>query len=141
LGKKNRVACQFAIFLISATFHEYVITLAFGFFYPVLFVMFGAIGFGCLFLKSDKNTNLWNFITVNIFFNFFIIITTIIYFIKWIGLQIGLGGLMCLYSIEWFARKNCTQSIESPFWDYVLPRSFTCGNGLNLPINSVKYDL
>lgn len=70
MGKKNRVICQFAIFLISATFHEYVITLAFGFFYPVLFVMFGAIGFGCLFLKSDKNTNLWNFITVNIFFNF-----------------------------------------------------------------------
>lgn len=44
LGRKNKVACQFIIFVLSALFHEYVLTLAFGFFYPVLFIMFGAIG-------------------------------------------------------------------------------------------------
>lgn len=124
LGKKNRLICQLAIFLISAAFHEYVITLAFGFFYPVLFLMFGAIGFGCMYIKSDKNSNFWNFFT-------------------WVFLQIGLGVLMCLYSIEFYARLNCSQSIESNFLDYILPRSFTCGTKLSTPISvsTIKFDL
>ena len=116
LGKKNRLICQLVIFLISAAFHEYLITLAFGFFYPVLFVMFGACGFGCMFIRSDKNSNFWNFFT-------------------WIFLQIGLGILMCLYSIEFYARLNCAQSIESNFLDFILPRSFTCGTNSNSTVS------
>lgn len=114
VGKKYRVVSQFSIFLISALFHEYVLTLALGFFYPVLFVMFGAVGFMCMFLKPQSNSNFWNFFT-------------------WIALQIGLGGLMCLYSIEWFARQNCNQAFDSKLYDYLIPRSFSCGmdRGLN----------
>lgn len=84
---------------------------------------------------------------------------------------IGLGGLMCLYSIEWYARQNCPQSFVSfvdihsnckiisilEFWwfkesalvDYLLPRSFTCGMGKGLStesqsdftLNQIKIDL
>lgn len=110
LGKKYKIMCQFIIFFVSAAFHEYVLTFAFGFFYPVLFVMFGAFGFMCLFLNTtNHNSNFWNLIT-------------------WMGLFTGLGGLMCLYSIEWYARQNCSQSFESVFLDYILPRSFTCNS-------------
>ena len=79
-------------------FHEYVLTLAFGFFYPVLCTMFGAIG--CkyslnsmiyyikikhlfyivvlfMFWKPTKHSNFWNFML-------------------WFSMLIGLGGLMCL---------------------------------------------
>jgi sterol O-acyltransferase len=118
LGKKHKWTCQFLIFLISAAIHEYVITLAFGFFYPVLFCMFGGLGFGFLFLKSEKNPNFWNFV-------------------MWISLLIGLGGLMCLYSIEWYARQNCSQSFDSIFIDYMLPRSFTCGMGKSIEIKPI----
>ena len=52
------------------------------------------------------------------------------------GLLIGLGGLMCLYSIEWYARQNCPQSFDSIFFDYLMPRSFTCGMG-NLEIKLI----
>ena len=49
-----------------------------------------------MFIKSDKNSNFWNLLL-------------------WIGLLIGLGGLMCLYSIEWYARQNCPQSFVINF--------------------------
>ncbi|CAF0705986.1 unnamed protein product [Brachionus calyciflorus] len=112
-GKENKTLCQFGIFFLSAIFHEYILTLAFGYFYPVMFLQFGAIGFLCLFIKSNKNENFWNLIL-------------------WMGLLIGLGGQMCLYSIEWYARQNCPQSFESKIVDYLLPRSFTCGMGKSL---------
>lgn len=115
VGKRYKFVSQFAIFLISAIFHEYVLTLALGFFYPVLFVMFGALGFLLMFIKPKKNSNFWNFVL-------------------WMLLQVGLGGLMCLYSIEWFARQNCDQVFESKVYDYLMPRSFTCGMDLKFNI-------
>lgn len=117
VGKKYRFVSQFAIFLISAIFHEYVLTLALGFFYPVLFIMFGALGFLLMFLRPKNNSNFWNFIL-------------------WIFLQVGLGGLMCLYSIEWFARQNCDQVFESKVYDYLIPRSFTCGMNSNFDMKT-----
>ena len=32
------------VFMLSALFHEYILTVTFGFFYPVLFVMFAGAG-------------------------------------------------------------------------------------------------
>lgn len=37
----------------------------------------------------------------------------VLFYLKWLGLCIGLGGLMCLYSIEWYARLNCPKSFVS----------------------------
>lgn len=119
-GKKQRVASQFVIFFVSAVFHEYVLTLAFGFFFPVLFLMFGAVGFLCIFLKPNSK-DFMNLMT-------------------WLGLYIGLGALMCLYSVEWYARLNCPKSFESSLVDYLLPRAFTCGMGHKIESNATRLD-
>ena len=44
-GPKYRGLSMAAVFMISAVCHEYVLVMALGFFYPVLFVMF--MGAGC----------------------------------------------------------------------------------------------
>jgi sterol O-acyltransferase len=44
-GKKNKLFCQFGVIFISALFHEHILSFSFGFFYPILFVLFA--GFGC----------------------------------------------------------------------------------------------
>lgn len=31
----------------------------------------------------------------------------------WASLFVGLGMQMCLYSIEWYARQNCPQTVVS----------------------------
>jgi sterol O-acyltransferase len=116
LGKNNRILCQFLILLLSAIFHEYLITLTLGFFYPIMFPMFAAFGFGFMLIKCDKNSNLGNFLT-------------------WLSLQIGFGIQISLYSIEYYVRLNCSQSIESNFLDFILPRSFTCGMNLNSTVS------
>jgi hypothetical protein len=43
-GRKNRVIPAVCVVLLSATFHEYVMIFALGFFYPVMFVLFGVVG-------------------------------------------------------------------------------------------------
>jgi sterol O-acyltransferase len=43
LGRRFLPTC--AVFFVSALFHEYILSFAFRFIYPVLLVMFG--GFGC----------------------------------------------------------------------------------------------
>ncbi|KAJ8313682.1 hypothetical protein KUTeg_008243 [Tegillarca granosa] len=91
LGPKNRVGAMTMVFLISAIFHEYILIVSFGFFYPVLFVMFMGAGFGFIFLKGVSRS--WNVFL-------------------WVALFIGCGLLMCLYSMEWYARQNCP--VNSP---------------------------
>ena len=49
-GKKNRALCQFSVIFISGLFHEHILSFAFGFFYPVMFILFAGIGFICLFI-------------------------------------------------------------------------------------------
>eukprot|EP00696_Hemimastix_kukwesjijk_P011922 gnl/Hemi2/2494_TR879_c0_g15_i1.p1 gnl/Hemi2/2494_TR879_c0_g15~~gnl/Hemi2/2494_TR879_c0_g15_i1.p1 ORF type:complete len:119 (-),score=20.20 gnl/Hemi2/2494_TR879_c0_g15_i1:131-487(-) len=90
-------------FAMSAIVHEYIICLTLSFVYPVLFVMFG--GFGVLFVYFTRKgkSRVWN-----LFF--------------WLMLFFGTGLLICLYSLEYYARKN------TPFsegWvDFVTPRSW-----------------
>ena len=40
----NRAAAMASVFILSALFHEYILAISFGFFYPVLFLMFAGIG-------------------------------------------------------------------------------------------------
>ncbi|XP_066595534.1 sterol O-acyltransferase 1 isoform X2 [Prorops nasuta] len=44
----NKIVSTCAVFFASAVFHEYILTVAFRFFFPVLLVMFGGAGSGIL---------------------------------------------------------------------------------------------
>ncbi|KAL3832052.1 hypothetical protein ACJMK2_023731 [Sinanodonta woodiana] len=107
LGSRNRTVAMTLVFLISAIFHEYVLIVSFNFFYPVLFVMFMGAGFAFMFLNKGVSRG-WNVFL-------------------WVSLFIGNGLLMCLYSMEWYARQNCPITNDN-FLDYVIPRSWFCGN-------------
>jgi sterol O-acyltransferase len=105
LGVSNRGVAMGIVFLLSAVFHEYILSISFGFCYPVLFIMFAGAGFAFIFLPSKSHR------TGNVF--------------MWVALFIGNGVLMCLYSMEWYARKQCPSTLDS-FLDYFVPRSWTC---------------
>jgi sterol O-acyltransferase len=92
-GKRNRALPMASVFLLSAVFHEYILTVAFGFFYPVLFIMFAGAGFAFIFLPNKSNR------TGNVF--------------MWVALFIGNGVLMCLYSMEWYAQRTCPNTDQS----------------------------
>ena len=103
-GKLQKIGSMLLVFLISSVVHEYILGLAFRFFYPVLLMMFGVFGVALFFIRtraSQFNVLLW---------------TTLI---------LGTGMLMCLYSMEWYARINCAQTVDG-FWNYVTPRSWFC---------------
>ncbi|XP_038044785.1 sterol O-acyltransferase 1-like [Patiria miniata] len=101
-----------AVFVISALVHEYVLSLAFGFFFPVLMFLFGGVGFIFIFITGKGTSNLHNIFV-------------------WLSLFMGNGILMCLYSQEWYARQHCRAPTEnSTLWDaatdLVVPKSFFC---------------
>lgn len=103
--RNRRMLAQVAVFMLSAVVHEYILTVVFRFFYPVLFLMFGGMGFGIGNLKG--RSKLWN---IGI----------------WASLFMGMGILMCLYSMEWYARRNCPPIPDSPIMDFFVPRSWFC---------------
>ncbi|XP_064647331.1 sterol O-acyltransferase 1-like isoform X2 [Lineus longissimus] len=105
-GKSSRPAAMAIVFLLSAVVHEYILSVSFGFFYPVLFILFAGAGFGFVFLNDRRFKR-----SGNIF--------------MWVALFMGTGILMCLYSMEWYARQNCPITTDS-FIDYLIPRSWTC---------------
>ena len=43
-GDNNKAVASILVFILSAIAHEYILILAFGFFFPLLFCMFGGIG-------------------------------------------------------------------------------------------------
>lgn len=104
-GRNRRILAQTAVFMLSAIVHEYILTLVYRFFYPVLFVIFGGAGFAIANLRG--RSKLWN---IGL----------------WAGLFMGMGILMCLYSMEWYARKNCPPA--QGLVDLFIPRSWFCGN-------------
>ncbi|XP_076461098.1 sterol O-acyltransferase 1-like isoform X2 [Babylonia areolata] len=106
LGSKSRAGSMAMVFLISAVFHEYVLVVTFRFFYPVLFVMFAGAGFGFIFLTDKGSSRSWNVF-------------------MWVMLFTGNGLLMCLYSMEWYARKSCPVIMDN-FIDFLIPRSWMC---------------
>jgi sterol O-acyltransferase len=107
LGVKYRLVSMYAVIFLSACVHEYILALAFGYFYPILFLQFAILGFISMLILPQR--------TQNIAFNIFI----------WTSLFVGLGMQMCLYSIEWYARQNCPRAINGPL-DYFVPRTFFC---------------
>lgn len=101
-----RLRClpMLVVFFISSVVHEYILAFAFRFFYPVLLVMFGGFGVAFMFVNTKARK-----------FNIFL----------WVTLILGTGILMCLYSMEWYARINCPPTYDG-FLDYVVPRSLNC---------------
>ncbi|KAL6266953.1 hypothetical protein P5V15_000038 [Pogonomyrmex californicus] len=102
---RNKTLSAAAVFLISAVFHEYVIAFMFRFFYPVMFVLFGGIGFAMFFVRK--------IVTSNIF--------------MWFSLTLGNGIMFTLYSIEIYARFNCPPH-PNYYLDLFIPRSWTCSS-------------
>ncbi|XP_075772031.1 sterol O-acyltransferase 2 isoform X2 [Pelodiscus sinensis] len=106
-GGKSRVAAMLSVFITSAVVHEYVITLCFGFFYPVMFTLFAICGVTFNFLLNDKRKSpIWNII-------------------MWTCLFMGLGIQVCLYCQEWYAQIHCPLQ-QKTLWGLVTPRSWSC---------------
>lgn len=106
-GIRYRLVSMYAVIFLSACVHEYILTIAFGYFYPILFLQFAILGFISMLILPQR--------TQNNAFNIFI----------WTSLFVGLGMQMCLYSIEWYARQNCPRAVPGSL-DYFIPRSFFC---------------
>jgi len=116
VGPAYRGVSMAVVFFLSAVFHEYILSVSFGFCYPVLFILFAGAGFAFIFLpsKSQRSGNVF----------------------MWVALFIGNGVLMCLYSMEWYARRQCPDTLDS-FLDYFVPRSWTCDfNALSSSLSS-----
>ncbi|KAM4700879.1 sterol O-acyltransferase 2 [Discoglossus pictus] len=105
--QRFRAGVTLAVFFISASVHEYVLIVALGFFYPVLFCQFAILGVLFNFIMNDKRTNpMWNVMF-------------------WTFLSIGQGIQLCLYLHEWYAQIHCPLT-ENTFWGMVTPRSWSC---------------
>ena len=46
-GEDKKALAAILVFVLSAIAHEYILILAFGFFFPLLFFMFGGVGCEC----------------------------------------------------------------------------------------------
>ncbi|KAG8436785.1 hypothetical protein GDO86_007750 [Hymenochirus boettgeri] len=106
-GRKFKAAAMLSVFTVSAVVHEYALAICFGFFYPVLFILFMCFGMLFNFILHDRRKGpIWNVI-------------------MWTSLFLGQGVLLCLYSQEWYAQRQCP--VNNPtFLDFVKPRSWTC---------------
>lgn len=85
-GKLDGTYVKFVTFFLSAVLHEVIITCGLGFFFPILFIMFG--GPGVLFTKVRFGNGPY----VGTAF--------------WFLMLIGSGILMALYCREFFARQS-----------------------------------
>ncbi|KAF4516829.1 hypothetical protein B566_EDAN006223 [Ephemera danica] len=104
LMPKNRVMPKLMVFAVSALFHEFVLTFAFRYFYPVLLLMLNLkMALSFVRGKSDAGGNVF----------------------MWLSLSMGTGLFLSLFSMEWYARINCPPSHDS-LLDFVIPRSWTC---------------
>ncbi|XP_074659023.1 sterol O-acyltransferase 1-like isoform X1 [Tubulanus polymorphus] len=107
-----RALSMAAVFGLSAFVHEYVICVACGFFYPILFVMFGGVGFGLAFISDKANRRIGNIM-------------------MWVMLFSGTGTLFALYSMEWYARRNCPAISDNWLLNELIPHSWFCGVKFN----------
>nr|DBA32715.1 TPA: hypothetical protein GDO54_000485 [Pyxicephalus adspersus] len=107
LNQRFRSGAMMVVFLISASVHEYIFTVALGFFYPVMFCLFVIFGGLLNFAINDKRTSpVYNVMV-------------------WTFLFTGQGIQICLYCQEWYAQMHCPLT-EKTFWGLVTPRSWSC---------------
>eukprot|EP00794_Sanderia_malayensis_P003358 gene3358-3847_t len=108
-GENKKIIASVFVFIISAIVHEYILILGFGFFFPVLFIMFAGIGFLFSLIGPKKGqshpSSGWNIF-------------------MWVSLIFGNGLLMCLYSLEWYASTNCPRDMTK-LSEVLIPRSWS----------------
>lgn len=102
--KESKPIAAIVVFAISAIVHEFILSIAFRFFYPVLLVMFLGCGSMLMFVRSHKQTTFGNIMV-------------------WMSLAIGNGLLFSLYIAEYFARQNCAIDSDS-VWENFVPRTW-----------------
>lgn len=107
--KQNKVLSQFLVFTLSAIVHEYILGFTFRFCYPVMFVLFEFAGIFLMFVTKKEHKALGNIF-------------------MWLSLTMGMGLMLSLYHMEYYARKNCDFD-NSSLWNYFVPISWSC-NGL-----------
>lgn len=101
-GKISDSNAKFFVFFFSAAIHEIVVTCGLGFFYPILFAMFG--GPGVLFTRFKFGNGPY--------------VGTIF----WLLMLIGCGLLMTLISREWYARNTAgALTFEANGWVSLWP--------------------
>ncbi|VEL39600.1 unnamed protein product [Protopolystoma xenopodis] len=102
LLRRQRLLAAAVVFLLSASIHEYVMALSFGFCLPVMFIILGFFNF---FLFSLSQQGLQG---------------NLLY---WLFLSILNSVTMMFYTMEWYARVNSTSGMKS-FW---FPETMRCG--------------
>ena len=107
--KGNRASAAIAVFLLSAVFHEYIITIAFHFYYPVMFVLFVSTGLIVYFTSLYFRNWYVKYGNVFLFFSLFF----------------GWTVQIVLYTSEYYARTNCPQA-GNFLYDKLFPRSWSC---------------
>ncbi|XP_011062277.1 PREDICTED: sterol O-acyltransferase 1-like isoform X2 [Acromyrmex echinatior] len=108
LVPRNRMLSAIAVFLVSAIVHEYILAFGFGFFYPVMFMLFGVIGFAMFYVRKV--------VTSNVF--------------MWLSWSVGNGIMFSLYAMEFYARHNCPP-LSNYYLDLFIPRSWRCQKQFN----------
>ncbi|XP_011185430.1 sterol O-acyltransferase 1 [Zeugodacus cucurbitae] len=108
LFKGSKLPATLMVFYTSALVHEHIIGFALRLFFPVMFCFFGGFAVVMVFLFRNASKRVGNFAV-------------------WSTLIIGNGLLFSLYSIEYYARQNCTRTYES-WTDYFVPTVWTCYN-------------
>ncbi|XP_055595113.1 sterol O-acyltransferase 1-like [Uranotaenia lowii] len=107
--KNCRPLAMVLVFTLSAFYHEVILAFAFQFFYPVMFMQFAIIGLILMFSMKNFGKSLGNIFL-------------------WTLLLFGSGILLSLYSMEYYARRNCPISDRS-LSGYLTPVSWSC-NGI-----------
>ncbi|XP_013145926.1 PREDICTED: sterol O-acyltransferase 2 [Papilio polytes] len=105
--RAGRVLSILTVFAVSAVAHEVILSLSFGFFYPVLMMEFGGFGLIMLPLTASTGRRFPSFLNL----------------LMWLSFFLGNGLLWSLYPMEFFARKNCPQSEND---SYFIPKSWSC---------------
>lgn len=104
-GAFSRSNAKFLVFFISALVHEVVVTCGCGFFFPMLFVMFG--GPGVLFTSFKFGNSPYSGT------------------LFWVLMLIGSGILMVTFCREFYARQSpeAAQLMVDGVWAYLYPQS------------------
>ncbi|KAF7208084.1 sterol O-acyltransferase 2 isoform X1 [Nothobranchius furzeri] len=107
-NRRFRAAAMLSVFIVSAVVHEYALAMGFGFFYPVMFLLFAVFGVAFNFTMNDKRQS------------------PVFNVIMWACLFLGQGVQVCLYCQEWYAQIHCPRTGQDGFWELVMPRSWSC---------------
>ncbi|CAH8638194.1 unnamed protein product [Heterobilharzia americana] len=104
LGNQSRTLAATVVFWLSAAVHEYILMICLRYCLPVLFLFFVVGGYVLFFIQGSGRS--WNVAI-------------------WIALFVGWGQMICLYSMEWYARKNCPPVLDN-WLNFFTPHIIFC---------------